>query len=69
MENDDLIYKELCNRDSEFADKIMYFIHWGSNSILVRLDDGTNYKVKMSNDGGLHYQQVSREDIKKKYSK
>lgn len=61
------LFAEFCNHNPELGAMIIDYRSWGSNSIVVWLDDGNTYKVKRRAPNLFVMQPLTQEDINKKY--
>lgn len=64
----DEIFRMFCESDEAFASTIVDYEPWGANSIMVTTNNGIAYKVKYSINGYISKQQLSKEDIRRKYN-
>lgn len=63
----DEILKRFYDWNPEVASKIINHKPWGSTSIVIWLNNGLSYKVKLHDSGNFTMQVVSKEDINKKF--
>lgn len=64
----DEIYNEFCECNPKRAENVIDYRPWGSNSILIYLNNGNAYKCKRYAPYRFNIQMVSEEDIKKKFN-
>ena len=50
------------------ASRVLRYDGWGGSSIIVWYGDGTAHKVKLRDNNRICIQQLTEEDIKKKYN-
>lgn len=62
------LFKCLCDYMPEFTHKIIDYRPWGNLSIIVWLKDGTKYKCKYRSANNFVIQQLSDEDVNKKFN-
>lgn len=63
------IYKEFCENSPQIARMITTYEKWGSRSIAVWLSNGLIYKVTRYDYNKFSMQELSKEDIKKKFKR
>lgn len=61
------IYREFCKWSPEHAAMVEDYRPWGTNSIMIWLNNGHAYKCKRYAPGKFTMQILSEEDIKRKY--
>lgn len=62
------LYSKFCKWSPEHAKMIKDYRPWGSNSIIIWLNNGMTYKVKYIDDEHFIMQTVTAEDIARKFS-
>lgn len=62
------IFEEFCKWSPEHASMVTEYKPWGGTSILIRLTNGTAYKVKRYDAVRFVMQPVSEDDINRKYN-
>lgn len=63
------LFVAFCNHEPELGLRVTDYRLWGKASIVVWLDNGQAYKVKMLDPDRFIVQRVSQEDIERKFGK
>lgn len=63
------IYNRLCNYDPKLGEQVLAYEPWGKTSIIIYLYNGLKYKVKIIDNKKLLIQQLSNEDVNKKFNR
>lgn len=62
------IYELFRKQHPDEASRVLRYDSWGGSSIIVWYGDGTANKVKLRDNNRICIQQLTKEDIKKKYN-
>lgn len=62
------IFKLFHEQYPDEASRVLRYDSWGGSSIIVWYGDGRAYKVKLRCNNNICIQQLTEEDIKKKYN-
>lgn len=62
------IYELFRKQHPDEASRVLRYDSWGGSSIIVWYGDGTTHKVKLRDNNRICIQQLTEEDVKKKYN-